>query len=110
MIEVDLGPLDVALVPVIDRERHRHADGPGRRALQAERPVVLEGIRLGEQINVGKTVRLGEPDIGVCPVDAEPKRDTDATNEAISLQSVMLQVANTLASSSSTPAATIRLR
>lgn len=29
------------------------------------------------------------------PVDAELKRDTDAANEAISLQSVMLQVANT---------------
>ncbi|WFU56860.1 caspase family protein [Bradyrhizobium pachyrhizi] len=29
------------------------------------------------------------------PVDAELKRDTDAANEAISLQSVMLQVSNT---------------
>ena len=32
---------------------------------------------------------------GLIPVDAELKRDTDAANEAISLQSVMLQVANT---------------
>jgi uncharacterized caspase-like protein len=29
------------------------------------------------------------------PIDAELKRDTDAANEAISLQSVMLQVSNT---------------
>ncbi|BBB96291.1 hypothetical protein BE61_17160 [Bradyrhizobium elkanii USDA 61] len=32
---------------------------------------------------------------GLIPVDAELRRDTDAANEAISLQSVMLQVANT---------------
>ncbi|MEY9142518.1 putative caspase-like protein [Bradyrhizobium elkanii] len=40
-----------------------------------------------------KNFQVNSP--GLIPVDAELRRDTDAANEAISLQSVMLQVANT---------------
>ena len=45
---VDLGPLDPALVAVVDRQRDGDAERPGRGALQPVGTVVLEGIGLPE--------------------------------------------------------------
>ena len=69
---VDLRPLDVPLVAVVERDRRRHAQGPRIGALNAEVRVVLERVGLIEQVDVRVGVGLGELDFSLGSEHAEP--------------------------------------
>ena len=58
---------DSTLVAVVDRQRHSHAQGPRILALQSIWRVVLERVRLPENIDITVGVGLGKPDIGLGP-------------------------------------------
>src|SRR5208283_5046377 len=70
--DVDLGAADVALVPVEKGHGRRHADRPRSRALNAQVRVVLVGVGLPEQVNVGVTVGLAELHVGMSTLHGQP--------------------------------------
>ena len=72
--DVDLGPADVALVAVEKGHGRRHAQRPRGRALNAQERVVLIGVGLPEQVNVGITVGLAELHVGMGTLHGQPHR------------------------------------
>ena len=67
---VDLGPGDVSLIAVVERDRQGRTQRPGVSAGHTKIGVILKSIRLIKDVGVGIAVGLGQLEIGLGPPQA----------------------------------------